>query len=104
MLKNPSVDSRYVSLFPVNIYRPQRSCGQGNVFTRGCDSVHREGLPQCMLGYHTPPPPEGGTPWEGGPRDHAPPQTMRPPAQSMLGDTINARPVCILLECDLVMH
>ena len=37
-------------------YRPQRSCGQGYVFTRVCDSVHsRGGLPKCMLGYHTPP-------------------------------------------------
>ena len=25
-------------------YRPQRSCGQGYVFTRVCDSVHRGGL------------------------------------------------------------
>ena len=45
-------------------YRPQRSCGQGNIFTPVCHSVHRGGaLPQCMLGYqhppdHTPPPPE----------------------------------------------
>ena len=40
-------------------YRPQRSCGQGNVFTGVCDSVNRWGLPQCMLGY---PPPEGDPP------------------------------------------
>ena len=60
-------------------YRPQRSCGQGNIFTPVCHSVngggvclsacwdttpqsrhplgpdtppvHRGGLPQCMLGY-----------------------------------------------------
>ena len=25
-------------------YRPQRSCGQGYIFTRVCDSVHRGGL------------------------------------------------------------
>ena len=37
----------------VYLYRPQRSCGQGYVFTRVCDSVHKGGgLPQCMLGYH----------------------------------------------------
>ena len=30
--------------------------GQGNVFTGVCDSVHRGGLPQCMLGYHPPSP------------------------------------------------
>ena len=28
--------------------------GQGIVFTGICDSVHRGGLPQCMLGYHPP--------------------------------------------------
>ena len=39
----------------LHIYRPQRSCGQGYVFTRVCDSVHGGGgLPQCMLGYHPP--------------------------------------------------
>ena len=26
----------------------------GYIFTRVCHSVHRGGLPQCMLGYHTP--------------------------------------------------
>ena len=29
----------------INFYRPQRSCGQGYVFTRVCDSVHRGGSP-----------------------------------------------------------
>ena len=32
-------------------YLPQRSCGQGYVFTRVGHSVNRRGLPQCMLGY-----------------------------------------------------
>ena len=32
-----------------NIYRPQRSCGQGNIFTPVSHSVHRGGLPQCMF-------------------------------------------------------
>ena len=26
-----------------DIYRPQRSCGQGNIFTPVCHSVHRGG-------------------------------------------------------------
>ena len=30
--------------FGFNFYRPQRSCGQGYVFTRVCDSVNRGGL------------------------------------------------------------
>ena len=56
-------------------YRPQRSCGQGNIFTPVCHSVHRGGLPQCMLGYH--PPRTRQTP----PRDQTPPtkQTTPPP-------------------------
>ena len=45
-------------------YRPKRSC-EGYVFTRVCHSVHRGGLPQCMLGYHprrSRPPPQEQTP------------------------------------------
>ena len=38
-----------------NYYRPQRSCGQGYVFTRVCDSVHREG---GLRAGRTPPPRE----------------------------------------------
>ena len=33
-------------------YRPQRSCGQGNIFTPVCYSFCSQCLPQCMLGYH----------------------------------------------------
>ena len=52
-----------------------------------------------------------GTPSQP-PWDHAPPRTMHPTpsgtmhppsAQSMLGDTVNARTVRILLECNFVM-
>ena len=40
----------------MHIYRPQRSCGQGNVFTGVCLSTGGGGcLPQCMLGCQTPP-------------------------------------------------
>ena len=53
-------------------YRPQRSCGRGYVFTRVCDSVHRGGLPQCMLGYCHPQ--EGGTPWPRRPPQKETPQ------------------------------
>ena len=38
-------------------YRPQRSCGQGYVFTRVCDSVHRGGL-------RAEPPRQGEPPWD----------------------------------------
>ena len=35
--------SKILLLCSLNFYRPQRSCGQGYVFTRVCDSVHRGG-------------------------------------------------------------
>ena len=71
-----------------------------------------------MLGYHTPP-------WQGDPPGKADPtlgkadppgkadapllsrQTPRqgdPPAQCMLGDTVNKWAVCILLECNSCSH
>ena len=52
-------------------YRPQRSC-EGYVFTPVCHSVHRGGLPQCMLGYHTPPGKHTHTPREA----HTPPGSI----------------------------
>ena len=61
----------------------KRSLGQGNIFSSMCQEICSRGLPQCMLGYH-------------------PPQSRHPPAQCMLGDTVNKRAVCILLECNLV--
>ena len=36
--------SKVQSLLQVTFYWPQRSCGQGYVFTHVCDSVHRGGL------------------------------------------------------------
>ena len=85
-------------------YRPQRSCGQAYVFTRVCDSLHRGGLPQCMLGYH---PREGSTPpgKEAAPREraHPPRKEAHPPEGSTPRHTVNKRPVRILLECILVL-
>ena len=59
-----------------DIYRPQRSCGQGNIFTGVCLSTGGGGcLPQCMLGCHTPqmenPPGRWRTPpgWRTPPRE-----------------------------------
>ena len=61
-------------------YRPQRSCGQGHVFTGVCLSTGGWGgcLPQCMLGYHSPrdqadPP---------GPDRHPPGPGRNPPDQA----------------------
>ena len=86
-------------------YRPQRSSGQGNIFTPVCHSVHRGGLPQCMLGCHplglgtprttypirtmyppglrtpldyVPPPPRLCTPWTTYPLDYVPPGLCTP--------------------------
>ena len=109
-------------LFHSTNYRPQRSCGQGYVFTRVCDSVHRGCLPQCILRYpprkeapaqegsppgrwhprKEAPPQEGNTPpprRKHPPRKEAPPGRKHPPRH-----TVNERPVRILLECILVMY
>ena len=75
-----------------NNYRPQRSCGQGYVFTHVCDSVHRggsSGSPPCTgrpplgLGRENPPrdlagrtPPPQPPP---GPGRENPPQTRQTP-------------------------
>ena len=66
------------------------------------------GLPQCMLGYHPPPPmkeaplPKGGNPLGGGP----PPPEGGPPGKEAAPPpprhTVNEWPVRILLECILV--
>ena len=45
-----------------------------------------------------PPPPGADTP-----RRHPPRADTPPPEQCMLGDTVNERAVCILLECNLVV-
>ena len=51
------------------------------------------GLPQCMLGYLPS--------WQGRtPVKETPPARQTPPAQCMLGDTVNKRAVSILLECN----
>ena len=80
-------------------------------------SVHRGGLPQCMLGYHHPPPPGSRPPWEQtpphprdqNPQDQTPLEQTPPPDQtpapgSRLQHTVNERPVRILLECILVFN
>ena len=58
----------------VYLYRPQRSCGQGYVFTRVCDSVHRGGSPGRGN-----PPGQGESPREQTPQQGEPPPGSRPP-------------------------
>ena len=99
-------------------YRPQRSCGQGYIFTSVCHSVHKGGLPHCMLGYppakETPPgdppaketplprrpPRQGDPPCQGDPPAKETPLPRRPPREADSG----IRPVRILLECILVFQ
>ena len=102
-----------------NFYRPQRSWGkvmflQASVIlsTGGVpDQVHPPGPGTPLDQVHppgpdTPPPPDQVHPppphWD---QVHPPgPGTHPPPVQSMLGDTVNAQAVCILLECNLVYY
>ena len=91
----------------IYFYRSQRSWGKV-IFSHASVILFTGGLPQCMLGYCPPPqgpgkhpPPGPGTPSQGPGRHHPPPP---PPEQSILGDTVNERAVCILLECNLVSY
>ena len=73
----------------------KRSLGQGNIFAPVCHSVHRV---VCLSASWDTTPRDQAPPW-----DQAPcPRTRHPPAQYMLGDTVNKRAVCILLKCNLV--
>ena len=65
---------------------PATKLGQGYFFTGVCDSVHMGGSASVHAGT----PPAGA--------DNS------PPAQSMLGDTVNAQAVRIRLECNLVKN
>ena len=60
-------------------YRPQRSCGQGNIFTPVCHSVHRGGV--CLSAcWDTPPPDQTPPPGPGRhPRDQTPRDQAEPP-------------------------
>ena len=94
-------------------YRPQRSWGKvmflqasvilstgGEYLTRYPPRTRHTppGPGTTPLGPGTPPLGPGTPPRTTGPGTHTPP----PPAQNMLGDTVNARAVRILLECNLV--
>ena len=96
---------------------PATKLGQGYVFTGVCDSVHRGGAWSATVHAGIPPPPLEQTPrsrqtppWSRPPEQTPSPgkQTSPqgadtpPPPKSMLGDTVNARAVRILLECNLV--
>ena len=60
---------------------PATKLGQSYVFTGVCDSVHRGGLPQCMLGYH-PPPTSRHPPSRHPPRSRPLPEQTHTPEQT----------------------
>ena len=98
----------YLLLFVLNmaayLYRPQRSCGQGNVFYR-CVSVHRGGgggRVSASVHAGMPYPPGMETPPDGGPPGMENPPGWRTPPGYRLQHTVYERPVRILLECILV--
>ena len=94
---------------------PATKLGQGYVFTGVCDSVHRGGICLSACWNTTPPgsrhPPEQTPPWSrhplgtDTPQSRHPFQSKHPPSPpSMLGDTVNAQAVRILLEYILVVY
>ena len=81
------MDCRYKLGKAIHFYRPQRSCGQGNIFTPVCHSVHGGGGGSASVhaGIPTPqtrPPPGADTPWT---RPPPPPRTRPPLDQTPLG-------------------
>ena len=78
----------------------KRSLGQGNIFAPVCHSVHR-GV--CLSAFwDTTSPRSRHPPGTRYPPEQTPPPPADPPMQCMLGDTVNKRVVCILLQCNLV--
>ena len=76
-------------------YRPQRSCGQGNVFTGVCLSTGGRVSASVHAGMPDPPPPDQA--------DTPPGPGRQPPLpRSRLQHTVYERPVRIPLECILV--
>ena len=85
-----------MTLFSIRAFLPPATkLGQGYVFTGVCHSVNKGGrVPDQVPTPRTRSTPRTRytTPWD----------QVRPLAQSMLGDMVNARAVRILLECNLV--
>ena len=60
------------------LYRPQRSCGQGYVFTRVCDSVHRGGGSASVHAEIPPPTGKEAPPGKEAPQEGDPPGKEAP--------------------------
>ena len=71
-----------ITLAPIFLnYRPQRSCGQGNIFTPVCHSVHRGGGGSASMHAGIPPPGPGRPPQtrQTTPQEQTPPRTRQTP-------------------------
>ena len=88
--KQPSLRTQ-LTITHITIITTRNEVGARLCFHRRVWFCSQGGLPQCMLGYHPP-----------GSR-HPLRSRHPPPEQTMLGDTVNARAVRILLECNLVL-
>ena len=74
------IHAKEATRLPRGYYRPQRSCGQGNIFAPVCHSVHRGGVCLSACWDTTPPPWSRHLPEQTPPRSRHPlPQTPPPP-------------------------
>ena len=124
------MNSQFKCVVSSCFYRPQRSWAKVMFLQSSVILSTGGSLPQWMLGYHDPPSPPGADPpgtrhpldqtppeqtpprldthpqSRHPPRADNPPQSRHPPGphppRSRLRDTVNERPVRILLECILV--
>ena len=80
-------------------YLPQRSWGKV-MSSQACVILFKGGVSASV--HAGIPPPEQTPPGADSPGADTPPGADIPPTQSMMGDTVNARAVRILLECNLV--
>ena len=76
----------------------KRSLGQGNIFSSVCREFCSYGGWSASVHAGIPLPPGSRHP-----PSRQSPLEQTPPEQCMLGDTVNKRAVCILLECNLVL-
>ena len=71
--------------------RPQRSCGQGNIFTPVCHSVHGGGACLRQNPPEQTPPPRANTPGSDTPQSRHPPRADTPRADTPRADTPKSR-------------
>ena len=89
---NVATNGSFIFERKLNFYRPQRSWGKV-MFSQACVILFTRGV-SASVHAGIPPPLGADTPTPG---------ADTPLPQSMLGDTVNARAVLILLECNLVL-